>query len=203
MTRRRKRTGRIQRTRYVEPPKRGLRAVPRPVLIGAAVALALIGVIAFGFVSGLGEESKLQARVRVVPVTSRNHVEGTVPYAETPPLGGNHAGVWQNCGYYPQPIVPEVGVHSLEHGAAWITYRPDLPAGQIDALRQRATQETFTLVSPFDGLPAPIVATAWGRQLELDTPDDPLLNAFIREYRQGSTTPELGAPCTGGTGTPQ
>ena len=203
MSRRRDRTGRIQRTRYEEPQRSGLGALPRRVLVGIAAALAVIVLIAVGFVAGLGEQSELQARVRQIAVASRNHVQGSVPYPEAPPAGGDHAPVWQNCGYYPQPIVPEMGVHTLEHGAVWVTYGPDLSAEQVDRLRQLATSQTFVLISPFDGLPAPIVATAWGRQLDLESADDSALNAFIREFRQGSTTPEPGAPCTGGSGTPQ
>lgn len=203
MSNRRQRTGRIQRTRYVEPERRGLRAVPRPVLLGLAAALAVLVLIAVGFVASIGEEGELLARVQRFDIGSRNHVQASVPYPMTPPAGGDHAPAWQNCGYYPQPIVPESGVHAMEHGAIWITYRPGLPQDQIDALRRLATSQTFVLATPFQGLPSPIAATAWGRQLAVDDVDDPLLSAFIREFRQGPTTPEAGAPCTGGIGTPQ
>lgn len=202
MSRRRQQTGRVQRARYVEPPARGLRAVPRGVMLAGAGLLA-VALIVMGFVAGIGEEGELQARVQRFDTASRNHVQGSVAYPMTPPAGGDHAGAWQNCGYYPQPIVPESGVHSLEHGAVWITYRPDLPAGQVDSLRRLATGQTFVLASPFEDLPAGVVISAWGRQLELESADDPLLSAFIREFRQGPTTPEAGAACTGGIGTPQ
>ena len=177
--------------------------MPRSVLLGIAAVLAVTILIVVGFVAGIGEQAELQAQVQRIEVTSRNHVQETVPYPETPPAGGDHAPAWQNCGYYPQPIVPESGVHTLEHGAVWITYRPDPPSDQVNRLRQLAAGQTFVLVSPFEGLPTPIVATAWGRQLALETADDPALAAFIREFRQGPTTPEPGAPCTGGIGTPQ
>ena len=203
MSRRRTRTGRVQRTRYAEPQRRGLASLPRGVLLAAAGTLALVALIAVGFIASMGEQSDLQARVRQVAVASRNHVQGTVPYPETPPAGGDHDPAWQNCGYYPQPILPESGVHTLEHGAVWITYQPDLPARQVDSLRQLAAAQTFVLVSPFEGLPAPVVATAWARQLQLESADDSALGAFIREFRQGPTTPEPSAPCTGGIGTAQ
>jgi hypothetical protein len=54
------------------------------------------------------------------------------------------------------------------------------------------------VLSPYPGLPAPVVASAWGKQLKLTGADDPRLAAFIREYRQGPQTPEPGAACTGG-----
>ena len=50
-------------------------------------------------------------------------------------------------------------VHSLEHGAVWITYQPDLPAAQIDVLRQLARSDEYLIVSPYPGLPAPVVVS--------------------------------------------
>ena len=50
------------------------------------------------------------------------------------------------------------------------------------------------LVSPWvQGLPSPIVATAWGRQLQLQSVSDPRLLQFVRLYaNQG---PEINARC--------
>ena len=55
------------------------------------------------------------------------------------------------------------------------------------------------VLSPRDGLPGPVVASAWGTQLVLDGVDDPRLAEFIKRYRQGPQTPEPGAACTGGS----
>jgi hypothetical protein len=130
---------------------------------------------------------------------SRDHVRTAVRYPETPPVGGEHSAVWQDCGFYPQPIVPEQGVHSMEHGAVWLTYRPDLPEAQIASLRQLAEGTTHVLVTAWaDGLPSPVVASAWGKQLPLTSADDPKLTEFVRAFRTGPQTPEPGAPCTGG-----
>ncbi len=134
---------------------------------------------------------------------AHNHVQGPVDYPQTPPVGGDHAPIWQNCGYYSQPIVKEQGVHSMEHGAVWITYSPDLPADQVSVLRKLAKSQTYILVSPFPGLPSPVVATAWGAQLELPSATDPELAAFVKQYRQSPRAPEPGAPCSGASGTPE
>jgi hypothetical protein len=132
----------------------------------------------------------------------RNHVKGTVHYAQNPPTGGNHDAIPQNCGFYSAPIRDENGVHSLEHGAVWIAHAPNLPADQLDTLRAFASKSDHVLVSPRDTLPAPVVASAWGVQLQLDSADDTRLAAFLHTYVNGPTTPEPGAPCSGGVGTP-
>jgi len=134
---------------------------------------------------------------------TQNHVQGTVQYPQTPPVGGDHAPIWQNCGFYSQPIVTEQGVHSMEHGAVWITYSPDLPPDQVTVLRNLAHAQTYVLVSPFPGLPAPVVASAWGTQLVLPSANDAGLAAFVKHYRNGPQTKEPGAPCTGASGTPE
>src|ERR687891_454587 len=67
-----------------------------------------------------------------------HHTEETVPYSQIPPVGGPHDPVWQNCGFYDMPVRDENAVHSLEHGAVWITYSPDLPQDQVDELRDIA-----------------------------------------------------------------
>jgi len=134
---------------------------------------------------------------------TQNHVQGTVTYPQTPPVGGDHAPTWQNCGFYPQPIVTEQGVHSMEHGAVWVTYSPDLPPDQVAVLRNLAHAQTYVLVSPFPGLPSPVVASAWGTQLKLPSATDAELAAFVKYYRNGPQTEEPGAPCTGASGTPE
>ena len=66
------------------------------------------------------------------------HATGAISYKENPPMGGTHNAIWQNCGVYEVPIHNEHAVHSMEHGAVWITYRPDLPADQIQSLKHQA-----------------------------------------------------------------
>jgi hypothetical protein len=93
-------------------------------------------------------------------------------------------------------------VHSLEHGAMWLTYQPDLPQEDIDVLRDAVRGEDYALMSPYPGLKSPVVLTAWETQLELDSVDDQRIGEFVDRYQQGPTTPEPGASCIGGVGTP-
>ena len=104
-----------------------------------------------------------------------------------------------NCGFHNAPVGNEHAVHLLEHGAVWITYDPDLPASDISKLEAMAEGLDYLLISPYEGLPSPVVASAWDAQLQLDEVDDPYLVAFIEHFELGPQTPEPGAPCSGGT----
>lgn len=126
-----------------------------------------------------------------------------VSYPQTPPAGGDHDPVWQNCGFYEEPVSNENVVHSLEHGAVWITYRPDLSGEQIDSVRRLAQRQNYTIASPYPDLPALVVASAWDRRLRLDSAEDARLEQFVRAFRLGSQAPERGEPCQGGTGIPR
>ena len=130
------------------------------------------------------------------------HTEGDVDYAQTPPVGGEHNPIWQNAGFYEEPVRDENAVHTLEHGAVWITYSPDLPADQVETIRDLVEGQNCVLASPYEGLLSPVVASAWGKQQRLDGADDPDLERFIGAYRQGPQTPEPGAGRTGGVGNP-
>ena len=136
--------------------------------------------------------------VQTIVENDRNHVTTAVTYTQTPPVGGNHDPVWLNCGIYDHAVRNENAVHDLEHGAVWVTYNPSLGADQVSALKAVVGTQTYILMSPYPGLPAPVVATAWNRQLKLTGVDDPRLPEFIKLYRQGPQTPEPGAACTGG-----
>lgn len=129
-----------------------------------------------------------------------DHRTGSLVYAETPPAGGAHNASWQNCGVYDQPLYSEYAVHSLEHGAVWITYRPDLPAAEVAALKTLVDGRSYTLLSPYEGLPSPVVISAWNAQLPVENASDERLKAFLDKYEQGPTAPERGAACSGGYG---
>lgn len=140
--------------------------------------------------------------VQQFDVADRNHVPYPVVYAQTPPVGGDHAPIWQNCGFYAEEIPSMTAVHSMEHGAVWITYRPELSPDQVAQLRAMATRQGHILISLAPDLPSPVVASAWGHQLQLAAADDPRLAQFVAAFRGGPQAPERGGACTGGVGTP-
>ncbi|MED7925697.1 DUF3105 domain-containing protein [Nonomuraea sp. LP-02] len=165
---------------------------------GGLIIVVLVGLVGFYLVKQ-ARETSLDA-VTSAKYEAGEHVWTPVSYKETPPVGGQHNNYWQQCGIYDKPIHPEHAVHSLEHGAAWITYRPDLPKAQVDKLKEIASstgQQDYMLMSPFPNLPSPIVVSSWGHQLKVTDPADPKLAAFIKRYQNGADTPEPGATCGG------
>jgi hypothetical protein len=181
-------------------------------IVGPAVTLviALVAVVGVLIYREAQRQNDIEAAAKA-PIQgvqsfdklSRNHVETPVTYPQTPPVGGDHSPVWLNCGIYSSPVKNENAVHDLEHGAVWVTYQPTLPAAQLEKLKTLARANNYMTLSPYPGIKTPVVATAWGKQLALPSADDPRLEVFLRTYLQGPQTPEPGAACTGGTGTPE
>ena len=137
--------------------------------------------------------------VQVFEGLSHDHVPGQVTYPQVPPVGGPHSAAWLNCGVYDEPVPNVNAVHSMEHGAVWITYRPTLPEDERNTLKRlQGLKPAYVLVSPYEGLPSPAVASTWGYQLEVDRVDDPRLAEFVKEYAGGDQGGEGGAPCSGG-----
>jgi hypothetical protein len=140
--------------------------------------------------------------VVTLPSLAPEHLAAPVAYEQIPPVGGTHSPAWQNCGMYSEPVIDELVVHSLEHGAVWLAYRPDLAADQVEQLRQLARGRPYVLLAPHERIPSPVVATAWGLQLAVNDPADVRLAQFVAKYQQGPQAPEPGAACTGGSGVP-
>jgi hypothetical protein len=135
--------------------------------------------------------------IEVYPATTNRSVERPIRYDRSPPTNGDHAPIWQNCGFYGKPIQDRYAVHSV----VWITYRPDLPAGQVDRLRAYG-DEDYVIVSPYPGQDAPVIATSWRVQLELDGAGDPRLRKFVNQFRISELSPLSGNRCVGGVNRP-
>lgn len=174
-----------------------------PIAIGVILFIAVVGLGYLLFITLRGP-APLEAIKDLVKFQQqpRDHVETEIVAGDLPPVGGGHSQVWQNCGIYDEPISIENALHSLEHGAMWITYQPDLSQTDIETLRNMIRDEDYVLMSPYPGLKSPVVLTAWAVQLELDSVKDNRLGEFIERYQQGPTTPERGATCQDGIGTP-
>ncbi|MEY9213569.1 DUF3105 domain-containing protein [Thermobifida halotolerans] len=167
--------------------------------ITVIVAVVLLVAGGIGYLAYLDYRNRNIEGLQEYDGLSRNHVAEDVSYEQSPPVGGDHHAAWQNCGVYDAPLRDVHAVHSLEHGAVWITYRPDLPEEEVAELESLYRAGSYVLVSPYEGeMDAPIVASAWGAQVGVDSADDHRLSSFLRAYERGPQTPEPGASCSGG-----
>lgn len=137
-----------------------------------------------------------------VEYPAARHVEPAqrVAYDQSPPFGGPHDQTWATCTgvVYPVPLRSENAVHSLEHGAVWVTYDPNrVSSDEVGSLAGRVEGEPYTMMSPYPGLTAPITLQSWGHRLELDNASDRRITQFVAALRQNpSTHPESGASCS-------
>ncbi|MEU3609120.1 DUF3105 domain-containing protein [Streptomyces sp. NPDC035033] len=179
--------------------------------VSAVVVLSLVGFGGYVLKKQADEEAAKEAAAKA-PIAGekswdagklgRNHVTTAVKYDAKPPVGGDHHPVWLNCdGDVYDKAVPEVhAVHSLEHGAVWVTYNKKAAAADVEKLKDKVSGTPYTLMSPVDDQAGAIMLSAWGKQVTVDSATDPRVDAFLTKYVQGKQTPEPGAACTGGVG---
>jgi hypothetical protein len=131
----------------------------------------------------------------------QQHVDTAVDYKESPPVGGPHAPppAWADCTgtVYTVDIRHENAVHSLEHGAVWITYNPDdVSQADIDTLAKLVENKPGRMLSPYAGLDKPISVQSWGHQLKVDSAGDKRIKQFADFFTLNDKyTPEPGASC--------
>lgn len=163
----------------------------------SAVVAAVLPLGACGGSSGGGTPPPDIPGVVLERAAGRNHRQGAISYpGKHPPSGGEHNPRPLTCGVYDQQPPDEFAVHSLEHGAVWIAYDPSTPAADVTVVKAFAQQD-HVIVSPYAGMDAPITLVAWEHRLELQSVTDPRLKQFVDGFRNASTAPEQGLPCTG------
>ena len=181
-----------------------------PSAMFAAVIVIAIAIIGYGgwqvYQNGLTYQQRAARIDGIEDYTTKEadllkgaqHQWGPIDYKYKPPFGGPHNENWQRClgDVYTAPIASEHAVHSLEHGAIWITYRPDLPKDQVELLAKKVRGNDHMLMSPYEGLDRPISLQAWGYQLKLDKADDPRIDEFVRALK-AQAGPEK-ATCSSG-----
>ncbi|MEU7633437.1 DUF3105 domain-containing protein [Nocardia sp. NPDC049220] len=186
--------------------------------IGAALAIiALIGGLAYNLVPRYREHAELDKYTPsaekkdpssdIAGVVKKEYPAGLhigpnqrVAYDQAPPFGGPHDQSWATCTgvVYGKPIRVENAVHSLEHGAVWITYNPEkVNADGIATLKAKVDGKPYTMMSPYPGQDSAVALQAWGHQLKVDSPDDKRVGQFITALRLNSYSyPEVGADCS-------
>ncbi|NLP82904.1 DUF3105 domain-containing protein [Microbacterium sp. CFH 90308] len=178
-------------------------------IVGSTAAIVIIGLIVASIVFAPPPPKEYEAGSDGVEIegvetfeNTTEHVDGEVDYEQSPPAGGPHNAMWLNCGIYDQPVPNENAVHSMEHGAIWVTYDADaLSDDELSTLRAELPS-SYVVLSPYEGLDSPIVLSAWNHQLKLDSADDERVGQFFEEYWRSQNVPEPNASCSGALDAP-
>ena len=190
------------------PPVGNVVAPQRPWgLIAAAVAVAVFAaaVLTYALLQVNEAESNRVESVEEIGgvqtfdyAAGQEHVTTPVTYEQSPPVGGPHDGEWADCTgtVYDVQLRQENAVHSMEHGAVWITYDPAVVTGDALATLTDLVDESGRMLSPNPGQDSPISLQSWNHQLKVDSADDPRIEQYadFLTYNQ-EFFPEPGASC--------
>ncbi|MBM2621247.1 DUF3105 domain-containing protein [Actinoplanes sp. LDG1-06] len=185
-----------------------------PIAVAGVVVLVAVGIIGYGVFAAVQGSRDWQDKVSEIAgvvnyrkqnnaqINDTSHKQGTQQYVTSPPVGGAHNATPQNCSgdVYDAPIANEHAVHSLEHGAVWITYKQGLAADQVNVLKGKVEGQDYTMMSPYAGLDKNVSVQVWGFQYKTDDVNDPKIDEFIKDTRLVSAL-EPGISCSGGNTT--
>lgn len=102
-------------------------------------------------------------------------------YNSNPPTSGPHYGDGvAGPGIKTESVSDELVLHSMEHGAAVLWYKADLPESDISRLRSAfQSAEGKKIMLPRADLDVPVVLTSWGYLLKLEGIDEAKIKEFI------------------------
>lgn len=163
-------------------------------LIVGAVVLAVVGGIGYLFATSNQDGGSSYLLGEEIPDLGANHInqgERVTTYNSNPPTSGPHWSTPQTCDFYTEEVPDEAVVHSLEHGAIWVTYKDKSLEGSMKSLFEKESAKV--LISPRSANDSLVAVASWGRLLKLDEFDEDQIIDFIGSNRNNS--PEPLAPC--------
>ncbi|MDQ3620397.1 MAG: DUF3105 domain-containing protein [Actinomycetota bacterium] len=166
----------------------------RYAVIAAVIALGVWFVFLRGGVPTEIDGNQVQQFSTAGVEEHTSSVDEVVEYETSPPVSGRHASSPAACGTHATQIQNETQVHSLEHGAIGIQFSPDLNPEEIRTIESVvADYEDGVFSGPYEGMEAPIAVTSWGRMMELDAADVPVIREYVDALRNKG--PESGQSC--------
>ena len=159
---------------------------------------ALLGALLVWFFFFRGQTPDAIAGHPIEKFSFRGAGEHTGPfeYESRPPVSGAHDPSAAPCGVHSAQIPDAAQVHTLEHGAVGIQYRPNLDPEEIERIEAIVGDyDTHVFSAPYAGMETPIAVTAWGHLMELDSVDEEAIREFIEAFRRGGRAPEANQEC--------
>jgi len=150
----------------------------RMAAIGAAVTLVALLIFR--------QTPEVENVQKINEIRAQELVAGTsFDYGTSTPTSGQYYKDAQECGVFDEQISAERAATSIYYGAVVLWYSPDLPAADLAALLTAAVEyDAHVVVSPQEGLSAPIIATGWNRLMEYESAEG--VSEFLDIYRKRS-----------------
>lgn len=165
------------------------------IILGALViGVVLIGGGTFLFTreavpkKEIGEAIAIQGRNHIQPGSKHD------PYNSNPPTSGPHWATPAQCKIYTEEIPDEAVIHSLEHGAVWLSYKDKNNQDLVKKLTELVGKNPNKLIlSPRREDESAIAVASWGRLLKLENFEENQISDFINNYK--NTSPEPAGTC--------
>lgn len=154
--------------------------------IGLLTLVILVGGIWFMSAQGTKEQEKLNKelmgeKIQDMGATHVKRGETHPDYNSNPPTSGYHWGDGTaGPGIKDKAVPDELVVHSMEHGAAVVWYKDNLPKDQVEKIKEAFNSASGkSIMLPRKNLDVPVALTSWGRLLKLKTIDAAKIKEFI------------------------
>lgn len=154
--------------------------------IGIITLIFLIGGVWFLSAQGAKEQEKLSKPLmgQKIDDLGAPHIargQSHPNYNSNPPTSGWHWGDGvAGPGIKNQQVPDELALHSMEHGAAVLWYKDNLPPDQIERIKKAFNGATGKkIMIPRKGLDVPVALASWNYLLKLKSVDGSEIKSFI------------------------
>ena len=182
----------LKEYRQGQEKKAGLTATLVKVIIGLVI-IAVVGGIGYLIATSDPESSSKYLLGEEIPELGASHVsqgERVTTYNSNPPTSGPHWGSPAECKIYNEEVPDESVLHSLEHGAVWVTYKNKDDVNLADSLSSLVEQNPGKIIlSPRAANDSEIALASWGRLLTLEEFDESQITEFIKSNRNNAPEP--------------
>lgn len=137
--------------------------------IGLLTLVILVGGVWFLSVQGAKEEEKLNKgllgeKIQEMPSSHVKPGASHASYNSNPPTSGPMYDDVAGPGFHDTEVPDEKAVHSMEHGAAIVWYKADLPKETVDLVKNAFDKASGkSVMLPRKNLDVPVALTSWGR----------------------------------------
>lgn len=182
--------------RQGEEKKAGLATTLKKVIIGLVI-VAVIGGVGYLFATSDPDSVSNSRLGEEIEDLGSNHItqgDSVTTYNSNPPTSGPHWPSPAECKIYNEKVPDEAVVHSLEHGAVWVSYKDAEDKDLVAKLEEVVNRNPGKIIlSPRSANDADIALVSWNRLLELEEFDENQITEFVKSNR--NSAPEPFAQC--------